>query len=69
MGRTKMQAKIELVPKRWLNKQEAMAYLGVGEDYLTKLRNNAEISFSQDGRMIWYELASLDRFVLRNKVS
>lgn len=69
MGRTKVQAKIEPVPKRWLNKQEAMAYLGVGEDYLTKLRNNAEVSFSQDGRMIWYELASLDQFVLRNKVS
>lgn len=69
MGRTKVQAKVEPVQKRWLNKQEAMAYLGVGEDYLTKLRNNAEISFSQDGRMIWYDLASLDRFVLKNKVS
>lgn len=68
MGRTKVQAKVEPAQKRWLNKQEAMAYLGVGEDYLTKLRNNAEISFSQDGRMIWYDLASLDRFVLRNKV-
>ena len=39
MGRTKLQAKVEPAPKRWLNKQEAMAYLGVGEDYLSKLRN------------------------------
>jgi len=69
MGRTKLQAKVEPAPKRWLNKQEAMAYLGVGEDYLKKLRDDASVSFSQDGRMIWYDLASLDRFVLKNKVS
>ncbi len=69
MARTKLQAKVEPVPKRWLNKQEAMAYLGVSEDYLTKLREDAEVSFSQVGKMIWYELASLDRFVLRNRVS
>ena len=68
MGRTKLQAKVEPAPKRRLNKQEAMAYLGVGEDYLSKLRNEAKVSFSQEGRMIWYELASLDRFVLRIKV-
>lgn len=69
MARTKLQAKVEHVPKRWLNKQEAMAYLGVSEDYLTKLREDAEVSFSQVGKMIWYELASLDRFVIRNRVS
>lgn len=68
MGRTKLQAKVVPAPKRWLNKQEAMAYLGVGEDYLTKLRNNAEVSYSQVGRMVWYDLASLDKFVIRNKV-
>ena len=44
MGRTKLQAKVEPAPKRWLNKQEAMAYLGVGEDYLSKLRNEAKVS-------------------------
>lgn len=69
MARTKIQGRVEPVPKRWLNKQEAMAYLGVSEDYLTKLREDAEVSFSQVGKMIWYELASLDRFVLRNRVS
>lgn len=69
MGRTKLQAKVESVQKRWLNKQEAMAYLGVGEDYLAKLRNEAKISFYQEGRMIWYDLASIDRFVLKNKVN
>lgn len=68
MGRTKLQAKIVPVQKRWLNKSEAMAYLGVSEDYLTKLREEARISFSQLGRMIWYDVDSIDRFVLKNKV-
>lgn len=68
MGRTKLQAKVVPAQKKWLSKQEAMAYLGVGEDYLTKLRNEAKVSFSQDGRMIWYDLASIDRFILKNKV-
>lgn len=68
MARTKIQSRVEPVQKRWLNKQEAMAYLGVGEDYLQKLREAAEVSFAQSGRMIWYDLLSLDRFILRNKV-
>lgn len=69
MPRQKVVGKIEPVPKRWLNKQEAMAYLGCGEDFLDKLRNEALVSFSQFGsRMIWYDLASLDKFVIRNKV-
>lgn len=68
MGRTRATVKVEPAPKRWLNKQEAMAYLGVGEDYLQKLRNNAEVSFSQKDKMIWYDLTSLDKFVLKNKI-
>lgn len=68
MGRTRTTVKVEPAPKRWLSKQEAMAYLGVGEDYLKKLRDNASVSFSQDGRMIWYDLASINRYILKNKV-
>ena len=68
MARSRIQTKVEAVPKRWLNKQEAMAYLGVGEDDLARLRNEAKISCSQEGRMIWYDLSSIDRFVLKNKV-
>ena len=57
MGRTRTTVKVEAAPKRWLNKQEA------------RLRNEALVSFSQFGsRMIWYDIASLDRFVLKNKV-
>ena len=53
MGRTRATVKVEPAPKRWLNKQEAMSYLGCGEDFLEKLRNEALVSFSQFGsRMI-----------------
>lgn len=68
MGRIRTTVKVEPAPKRWLNKQEAMDYLGVGEDFLDRLRNEALVSFSQFGRKIWYDMASLDRFVLKNKV-
>ena len=69
MGRTKLQAKIVPVQKVVLNKEEAMAYLGVGEDYLAKLRNENEIVFSQKDRKVWYDLESLNRFIRRYKVN
>lgn len=59
---------IEPVNKKWLAKKEAMKYLGCGEDYLTKLRNDASISFSMDGKMIWYDINSIDRFIERHRV-
>ena len=43
--------KVESVQKLWLNKDEAMAYLGCSVDYLDKLRNNAQVSFDKDGKM------------------
>lgn len=61
--------KVESAPKRWLNKNEAMNYLGVSEDFLDKLRNEALVSFSQFGRrMIWYDIESLDQFIKEHKV-
>lgn len=68
MGRTRTTVKVEPAPKRWLNKQEAMAYLGVGEDYLTKLRSEVKIRFYMDGKKIWYEQKELDRYVESCKV-
>ena len=58
----------ESVQKLWLNKDEAMAYLGCSVDYLDKLRNNAQVSFAKDGKMIWYNLESINRFLNRMKV-
>lgn len=67
MGRTRVSLKVEPTQKRWLNKKEAMAYLGV-EDFLATLRHNALVSFSQYGKMIWYDISSIDRFLNENKV-
>lgn len=66
MGRTV--GKIININKTWLTKKETMTYLGCSEDYLQKLRDNAEVSFSRDGKMIWYDLESIDRFLRRKKV-
>lgn len=60
--------KIESIQKLWLSKDEAMAYLGCSGDYLDKLRNSAQVSFSKDGKMIWYNLESINRFLNRMKV-
>lgn len=45
MAPRKILGKVEPVQKVWLNKKEAMAYLGCKEDFLRKLRENAEINF------------------------
>ncbi len=69
MGRTKSVGKVEPVNKLWLSAKEAMAYLGCSDKLLEKLRNNAEISFSQyNKRTIWYDLKSIERFIERNRV-
>lgn len=60
--------KVEPVQKKWLSMREAMAYLGCSERFLRELKNNAEVKFTKRGRMIWYELQSLDRFFERNRV-
>ena len=65
---TKKTGKIQEVEKIWLSKNEAQADLGCSDDFLTRLRNEAQISFSQFGKMIWYDLRSIERFLNRNKV-
>lgn len=68
MGRTKTIGKVESVTKRWLSKNEAKSYLGCSDDFLRTLRDNALVSFHQFGKMIWYDLSSIDRFIQNNKV-
>ena len=60
--------RIRYVEKRWLSKDEAKSYLGCSDDFLARLRNEALVSFSQFGKMIWYDLKSIDRFLDANKV-
>lgn len=60
--------KVQEVQKIWLSKDEAKAYLGCSDDFLARLRNEALVSFSQFGNMIWYDINSINRFLARNKV-
>ena len=61
-------ATITPIQKNYLSAREAKAYLGCEDEYLQKLRDIAKVSFSRDGNKIWYELASIDRFLEKNKV-
>lgn len=65
---TRKIGKIQEVEKIWLSKDEAKAYLGCSDDFLARLRNEALVSFSQFGKMIWYDINSINRFLARNKV-
>ena len=60
--------KVQEVQKIWLSKDEAKAYLGCSDDFLARLRNEALVSFSQFGKMIWYDINSINMFLARNKV-
>ena len=68
MGRTRVIGKIETVTKKWLSKDEAKFYIGCSDDFLRTLREKSLVSFSQFGKMIWYDLSSIDRFIQSNKV-
>lgn len=69
MPKQKIIGKIEPVQKKWLSASEAKSYLDCSDNFLQKLRDNALISFSRFGRnMFWYELASIEKFLQKNKV-
>ena len=53
---------------RTRRKSVAKSYIGCSDDFLRTLREKALISFSQFGKMIWYDLSSIDRFIQSNKV-
>lgn len=64
MGRTRNIGKVEPVHKTWLSQAEAKAYLGCSDEFLQRMRDEARVTFSRyGGKMIWYELASIDRFL------
>lgn len=60
----------EIVPVQtiWVGKEGAKKMLECSDKYLTKLRNNAEISFARDGKMIWYSVKSINKFIESKRV-
>lgn len=64
MGRTRIYGKVESVPKKYLNMQEAVNYLGVSEDTIRELRKKNLIkAYEIKNRFYLYDLESIDRFV------
>lgn len=60
--------KVQPVNKIWLSRKEAMCFLGCADDYLRKVRKSGQVSFCRDGRMIWYNVNSLQRYIEKHKV-
>lgn len=69
MGKNeKITVQVQPLEKKWLSSKEAMKYLGCSIRFLKTLREKAEVNYSQMGKMTWYELKSIDRFLERNRV-
>lgn len=62
------QGKIEPIRKIWLSAREAKAYLDCSDDFLQMLRDEAKISFSRVGGKYFYNLESIERLILKNKI-
>lgn len=65
---TMKQGKVEPIHKTWLSSREAKAYLDCSDDFLQMLRNDAAISFSKIGGKFFYNLQSIERLIIKNKV-
>lgn len=62
------QGKVEPVHKTWLSAREARAYLDCSDDFLQMLRDEARVSFSRVGGKYFYNLESIDRLLIKNKI-
>lgn len=62
------QGKVEPISKTWLSARETKAYLDCSDDFLQMLRNDAAISFSRIGGKYFYNLASIERLMVKNRV-
>lgn len=69
MAKERVLGKVMPVQKKWLTREEAMAYLGCSKDHLEDMRNRADISYSKIApRIILYDLESIDRFIERHRI-
>ena len=63
-----MKGKIIELQKVWLSPTEAKSYLGCNDRYLRRLREEAMVSYSKVNRMIFYNLDSINKLILKHKV-
>lgn len=55
--------------KKWLNTEEVMKMLQCSRRQVQYLRDSKQLSFSQNGRTIRYDIDEVERFLNRGKVS
>lgn len=68
MTRAKKIVEIARIEKKWLSSSETKRYLDCSDNFLQKLREEAQLSFSCFGGKYWYELSSIDKFIQKHKV-
>jgi len=59
---------LEILDK-WLNTDEASAFLKVGKKTLQRYRDAGKLAYSKDGKSIWYKKSDLIKFLNRNYFS
>jgi excisionase family DNA binding protein len=59
---------VTAAPKRWLTNKEAEKYLGCKSTYLTNLRATGQLHFYKVGGLVLYDVADIDKLVIKNKV-
>lgn len=64
MSKTNIQVVCNLNEKKWLNKDEAIAYMSFGsKDTLQKLRDTNKLPFAKLGRSIVYRRTDIDNLL------
>ncbi len=64
-----MQAtKVNEVQKIWLSNKDAEVYLGVGSDFLKKLRLSGRLPYYKVGKTVFYRKTVIDKLVENSKV-
>lgn len=60
-------AVVARVEKLWLSTREAMAYLDCSRDFLETLRTYPGLNVYKLGRSVYYEKASIDMLIRKNR--
>jgi len=56
------------MPKIYYASSELKRYLHCSDEYLKKLRDTAKVTFYRDGKMIWYNINSVNNYIEKHKV-
>lgn len=61
-------AKVTEINKIWLSNKDTEAYLGVGPDFLKKLRLSGRLPYYKIGKTVFYRKTTIDKLVESGKV-